>query len=308
MMTASPSLGSLQSVSAKPARGRCQLFPKLILAQAEKNQARLRELDRALRAFYESANSAGYWETSHELNRAWTEATHPAHWLLKRFIEPTETIVDFGCGSAHPILNLGHPERYTGVDYSAAQNRLNQTAFPRARFLSENICETSLSSDSYDWAISLFSLEHCVWPPRLLDEMLRVVRPGGRLAIICPQMRPQVTNAMWFGLSARQSFWRKLDDGALLDAVLHGFGLKILAPIWIRLIQRYRGNFLIIERPRCLFIEPREWTPDTDAVYWADQGDIEEFLQSRGCRVLDDAPWRGGAAGGVVCCLAQKQS
>jgi len=40
--------------------------------------------------------------------------------------------------------------------------------------------------ESFDATISTFALEHCVNPVRMLHEMRRVVRPGGRIVLLRP--------------------------------------------------------------------------------------------------------------------------
>ena len=282
-----------------------QLYPRLLESQRAEHQPRLAALHQEMGRFYTMAAKAKYWEKSERQNHTWSPERHPAQWELKQLIGERDTVVDFGCGSAHPARNLGNPSRYTGVDWGGDQIARNRRTFPQAHFLDQTIYDTKLPADAFDWAISLFTLEHCVWPQQMLREMVRVVRPNGFVAVVCPQMRPGFMNSMWAGISARQSLRKKLRRGSLLDAIVHMIGQRLVAPFWIKRIDTPDKRFLIVEHPRCLSCDISDWASDTDAVYWADQSEIERELTRLGCTLLNldgKMSWSGFAF-----CVARKR-
>jgi SAM-dependent methyltransferase len=264
---------------------------RFLPAVSKSDQSQLHALNERLREFYRVAHDQDYWSLADEQNVDWRDGSHPHHLQLMELIGPNETVVDFGCGSAHPIAQLGNPDRYLGLDGSDSQVRENQLCYPSAAFRPTSLYDTRLPGNQFDWSISLFVLEHCVFPTRLLDEMLRVVKPGGRIAIICPQMRPRIMNSMWAGLSATQSFWEKLRGKRYVDAVWHAIELRVLFPIFCRLTDRFGGRFLIYPKPRCFYAP---YNADTDAVYWADEREVRDYLSRNRCE-LESAPSESGS-------------
>jgi len=261
---------------------------------------RLIDLDEKLREFYRTAEQQNYWELAEHHNVDWRDGGHPQHERLLERIGANDRVADFGCGSAHAAAALGNPRRYAGIDWGESQLRRNRERYPEASFLHSSLYETPLRDGESDWAISLFVLEHTVFPTRLLDEMLRVVRPGGRIAIICPQMRPGVMNSMWAGFSAIQSFWEKIRRRRYVDALWHAIELKLVYPIFCALSDRFSGRFLIYPKPRCFFAP---YTSDTDAVYWADEDEVRAYLAAKACRLESPPSPRGS---GLVFAIAQK--
>jgi SAM-dependent methyltransferase len=275
---------------------------RFLSAVSSKNLPRLSALDRRLRDFYGSATDQGYWTCAEEQNTDWRDGRHPHHERLLQVIGPDDRVGDFGCGSAHAVAALGNPERYTGIDWSERQVAADAAKYPAARFFSSSLYATPLNDGDVDFAISLFVLEHCVFPTRLLDEMLRVVHDDGRIAIICPQMRPRIMNSMWSGLSAVQSFWEKTRRRRYADALWHMIELRLLFPIFCKLADRRSRKFLIYPEPRCFYAP---YSADTDAVYWADEGEVREYLASRGCEI-ESSPSPPGSDSVFV--IARKRS
>jgi SAM-dependent methyltransferase len=273
---------------------------RFLSAVLKRDQVKLAELDKRLRDFYRDAQEQDYWSLAGKQNADWHDGAHPHHLRLGELIGANESVVDFGCGSAHPIAALGNADRYVGLDWSESQVRENQRNYPAARFLHTSLYETQLPDDQFAWAISLFTLEHCVFPTRLLDEMQRVVQPGGQIAILCPQMRPHVMNSMWSGLSAIQSFWAKLKSRRYIDALWHVIELRCLFPLFCRVMDRWGGAFLIYPQPRCFFAP---YSFDTDAVYWADESEVRDYLIRKGFD-LESEPTTSGS--GMVFVIARK--
>jgi SAM-dependent methyltransferase len=293
-------VGKIRALPPACYSARLAMISRFLCAVSAGDLPRLIELDEKLREFYRAASQQGYWAIAEHHNVNWRDGAHPHHKRLLERIGMKERVADFGCGSAHAAAAIGNPGRYTGIDWGETQLRTNRERYPTAAFFNSSLYETPLLDGEIDWAISLFVLEHTVFPTRLLAEMLRVLRPGGRIAILCPQMRPRVMNSMWAGLSPMQSFWEKLRRRRYIDALWHAVELRLLFPIFCALSDRLSGPFLIYPTPRC-FSAP--YASDTDAVYWADEAEVRAYFAERGCRIESPPTPRGE---GVAFVIAQK--
>jgi SAM-dependent methyltransferase len=116
-------------------------------------------------------------------------------------INNTDTIVDVGCGNGHHLLGLaGKIKKGIGIDFSremikiAESRRQNHPDGGRLEFIVANARNMSqISESSCDVVICIGALEHMHQKSQVLQEMYRVLRPGGRLVILTPN-----GNFMWY--------------------------------------------------------------------------------------------------------------
>jgi ubiquinone/menaquinone biosynthesis C-methylase UbiE len=246
-------------------------------------QSDLDELNRSLAAFYNSPVVTQYFSTADTINAEWSSAFAP-HLHLRASIPVGSDVLDIGCGSAHPARHLHDRLRsYTGVDWSAAQIAENRKRFPAHTFIASSLYDVPLPPASADVVMSLYVVEHCVWPHRLLEEMFRLARPGGLIAVLTPPFRQKsYLKSLDYGLSARP-FADKLRSGDVLDVLWHLYHHRVWYPLFLR---RYhpRGNaqhrFLIHRHPVAL--TSSTWFPDADAVHMSDTAEMLAHLQERG--------------------------
>lgn len=279
------------------------MIHKFLSSGSHLDQPELERLNDRMSQFYAQASEASYWETSEATNEEWHPISHKFHHYLRNLIAPNDKVVDFGCGSAHPARHLGNPQRYTGIDWGEKQTKINQLNYPDADFICSDIYTTPLLENSVDWAVSFYVLEHCVWPQKMLDEMYRVVRPGGCVAIICPNCRPHMMPSMWSGLTASPSVRKKIQRFNIPDVILHVLDKKLFFPNYCRSSHLEKGEFLIYSEPACLY---SDWRPDTDAVYWADQPEVINYLTSKGGSVVADRDSVDKTATGTLFCVVRK--
>lgn len=81
--------------------------------------------------------------------------------------------------------------------------------------------EFPYEDDYFDLVVSGQTLEHVPNPFRLITEMKRVMKPGGRMAIIVPSAGPR---------HDKKDYWRFMDDA--FEAIADEVGLKTVAN-WI---------------------------------------------------------------------------
>ncbi len=99
-----------------------------------------------------------------------------------------DIVVDVGCGTGNAALAAARRgARVTGVDPA---QRLLEVAHRRARedgldvrFVEGDAAALPLADDAFDAAISVFAVIFCPDGPGAVRELVRVVRPGGRIAV-----------------------------------------------------------------------------------------------------------------------------
>jgi ubiquinone/menaquinone biosynthesis C-methylase UbiE len=102
-------------------------------------------------------------------------------------------VVDAGCGPGYLALSIARqfPQtRITGIDLSQemlerAKINISYVDFDsRVTFLKADVHRMPFQNDSVDFVISTLSLHHWSDPLLAIDEIYRILKPGGRLMIL----------------------------------------------------------------------------------------------------------------------------
>jgi len=123
-----------------------------------------------------------------ELKRHYYAGVPSREELLDRevspWLGPEAVLLDAGCGSDLPQLSQYGPKvgLALGVDVEAPKVELP----PNTRVHVGNLEQLPLASNSVDIVISRSVFEHLEHPDRVLAEIQRVLRPGGRLVLTTP--------------------------------------------------------------------------------------------------------------------------
>jgi demethylmenaquinone methyltransferase / 2-methoxy-6-polyprenyl-1,4-benzoquinol methylase len=123
-------------------------------------------------------------------------------------LQPTDTLVDLCTGTADVALAAApRAGRVIGVDFSHQMLRLGLEKV-RSRALGNRIALTRgdatalpLGASSADAAVISFGIRNVQEPAAALRELARVLRPGGRLAILefgLPTSRPFRSLYLWY--------------------------------------------------------------------------------------------------------------
>lgn len=168
-------------------------------------------LNQQIQEFYDA--SSGLWE------QVWGEHMHHGYYgadgslkkerreaqidLIEELldwanVEPTATILDVGCGIGGSSLYLAAKFRasVTGITLSPNQaSRATQRARAAGlseftRFLVADALEMPFADDSFDFVWSLESGEHMPDKTKFMQEMCRVLKPGGKLLMVTWCHRP----------------------------------------------------------------------------------------------------------------------
>jgi len=107
-------------------------------------------------------------------------------------LKPGETVVDLGCGGGLDVFlaarAVGPAGKAVGIDMTVdmialARENAAKTGLANTEFHLAEIERMPLETDSVDCIISNCVLNLCPDKPAAFREMLRVLRPGGRLAV-----------------------------------------------------------------------------------------------------------------------------
>jgi ubiquinone/menaquinone biosynthesis C-methylase UbiE len=97
---------------------------------------------------------------------------------------PARNVLDLGCGTGL-YLEYCQPSVYVGLDISEGMLSVARSKFPTHRFIQGDMSAIPLPDTSVDSVVSLFgSFSYCLTPHRCVEEINRVLRPGGRVVVM----------------------------------------------------------------------------------------------------------------------------
>ncbi|WP_319580878.1 methyltransferase domain-containing protein [uncultured Methanospirillum sp.] len=93
-------------------------------------------------------------------------------------------LLDIGCGTGLFIRRfLKHGGDVIGIDISSGMIKRATTIFPSVQFLVGNAEYLPFSENSFDSISSLLAFSYLTKPERTLEDCLRILKPGGRVAV-----------------------------------------------------------------------------------------------------------------------------
>jgi malonyl-CoA O-methyltransferase len=142
-------------------------------------------------------------------------------------LPPGARIADVGCGKGR-FLRALMPEfptyRWTGIDLSPAMlSHLPAGATPRKG----NLLRLDEPDEHYDAAFAVESLEHSLLPEQAVRELVRIVKPGGRIVIIDKNQQRQALSLhdpweRWFSPDAVETWLRADCQQIEVRSIRHG--------------------------------------------------------------------------------------
>jgi SAM-dependent methyltransferase len=117
------------------------------------------------------------------------EAEHVVRYWWAAGLAAGRTVLDAGCGMGYGcrILADAGARRVVGIDTAAAVLEASPAAaHPSVELEVDDVLHLSLPPDSFELVVCFEVLEHVTFPERVLDELARVLAPGGILAVSTP--------------------------------------------------------------------------------------------------------------------------
>jgi SAM-dependent methyltransferase len=252
---------------------------------AELSATQLDSLENAMAAFYQKPPPS-YYQIADKSPSQYTPEQQPFHCDLISRVGSGDKVLEVGCGTAHlcPMIER-QGAHYAGLDHSEDLLNDNRRRFPKARFFSVK----TPPAETFDLVVSMYTIEHVVNPTVYLEQLWRFCRPGGLVAIICPEFidSPGFAPSIFFGRKPGR-FSEKARKLALLDAASHWLDLKWFGPRWKRkALAAELGAFWINLKPRVLY--ENAYAIDTDAVHLVQLRDLVWFFQSKSGDIIQSS-------------------
>jgi SAM-dependent methyltransferase len=235
-----------------------------------------------MRHFYENAPK-NYYEIADTASLHYNDEEQPFHCHLISATEKGQHVLELGCGSAHLCPHLMHKGAiYHGADISPELLALNKQKFPGAYFYPLG----AVPHRTFDLVSSLYTIEHTADPISYLNILWGFCRPGGCVAVICPDFvdGEGIPRSVYYGKTPRR-IREKLASLSLADAFLHLWELFVVFPAWKAYARSLPpGAFWINSAPSDL--AGREHEIDGDAVHFPRLSDMVDFFEKKGAEIL----------------------
>lgn len=132
-------------------------------------------------AFGKAAPVHYVWQTEHPF-----VAAREKELVRRAFLPLRGRVLDLGCAEGATLLHLGEPEGAVGVDIFEDKLEFARTRLPKCTFVCASGYELPFEAESFDHVLIRDVIHHMDEPERAVDEMFRILRPGGRVDILEP--------------------------------------------------------------------------------------------------------------------------
>jgi SAM-dependent methyltransferase len=199
-------------------------------------------------------------------------------------------VLDVGCGLGTFFSLLHGDVEYDGVDISLPKEAPARSATGRCRLHWADCCEPlPFASAMFDNVVSLWCLEHVARPRVMLAELVRVLKPGGELALVFPNYDNPLRRC--------PSYWCDLSEDDSIASLRRRFTLSRL----FRQLYRRSAYFLkqwlkqvLLDLSRMALFEINTdpaykhlpWARDRDAIHIVSGRSVVRFLRRQGMSLM----------------------
>jgi len=119
-----------------------------------------------------------------------------AYYIAKEYVHGD--MLEIGCGEGRGVgLLLNLVERYSGIDkINEVVNKL-AIAYPEATFTQSLIPPLNFPDEKFDSIISFQVIEHIKNDKQYLEEIARVLKPGGVALVTTPNIKKSLSRNPW---------------------------------------------------------------------------------------------------------------
>ena len=186
--------------------------------------------------------------------------------LMRLRPEPFHRLLDVGCGDGFWTYRFaGHFNEVTGLDPSD-----ELLGYAKGLYSAPNLCYVPGTAESlpfgdstFDAVVSLSSVEHFADAKGALEEMYRVLRPGGRLAVSVDSLLAENSDVQFRDWHRRRHYVNQYFSASVLTRLLEQAGFELdpqpMGELFrSRLACRVRQHFLRHPR-RSIWLFPLFW-------------------------------------------------
>jgi SAM-dependent methyltransferase len=250
------------------------LESKLNSARRDRLAARMLDYYRSNEEYFEYVHDDSGSERPSQEER---EMYHVIAANYNKAADEVTRVLELGCGRARSIgalLESIGECRYSGVEASIAAVKAAQKEHPEYDVQTGDITNLTFSAASFDIVTLNYVLEHLPAPYRVIDEILRVLRPGGLVGMIVP-----VSDLPW--ALPRSLRYRSHDMQ---------FTAVYAARRWLQQMRlRYNPRFFafeLLEEPQVLVHPDESFEYDDDLVYNGSTLEITKYLRHQKCSIV----------------------
>ena len=132
----------------------------------------------------------GYMHTGERVNPDFPDANFQNHFKVYKFLEQfakDNDVLDVGCGTGYGAAYLRTAAKSViGIDLSKSAIRFARKRYPETQTLVMDAHSLQLQPQSVDLVVSTENFEHLRDQEKSLQELIRVLRPGGMCFIATP--------------------------------------------------------------------------------------------------------------------------
>lgn len=211
------------------------------------NEEKLKEKTR--RAYDKIGSDYDNWYWNGAAKKLRADLTRKVLETLRKELTGRPRVLDLCCGTGHLVKGLSEIGNYTGMDFSKSMVRHCSVTYPNKKFFLGDAEKLPFKENSFDAVVCFWSFHHLVYPEKTLDEIKRVLRPGGFVLIatfndvkvnLVAKAVDLVSTAYWGYTTKRYSeaTMRKLMDKRFKSVKLEIFpqGFAVLNAMGIRFL------------------------------------------------------------------------